>query len=94
MVGSAHVGAVGEIIHSFDKWKNVRPVVCRTEVNVFVDDSFNRPKNVKRCPDFAIFGPDRLEGHRIRVVNGDHMNPYIIIQFSWTNNIDNEKMCC
>ena len=55
-----HVGAVGEIIDSFDEWKNGRPIKCRTKVNIFVNDSFNRPPNEKRCPDFAIFGPDRL----------------------------------
>jgi len=84
----AHVGAVGKIITQFDKCKNGRLIVGRTEVNVFVVDSFNTPKNMKRCPDFAIYGPDRLEEDEIRVVYGYSMNPNVIIQFSWTNDID------
>jgi hypothetical protein len=89
--GKEHVGAVGEIIHRFGKWKNGRLIEGSKEENVFVNDSYNKPKNMKRCPDFAIFGPDRLEEGRIRKVDGDFMNPHVIIQFSWTNDIDKEK---
>ena len=59
-------------------------------MNVFGNDSFNRPPNEKRCPDFAIYGPDRLTGGEIRIVNEDVMNPHVIIQFSWTNSLANE----
>ena len=55
--------------------------------------TFNEPPNVKRCPHFAIYGPDRLEGHRIRAVNGARMNPHIIIQFSWASTTFANEKC-
>jgi hypothetical protein len=48
--GDEHNFAIGDIIECFDEWKNGRLIKCRTKVNVYVNDSFNRPKNVKRCP--------------------------------------------
>ena len=91
MTSEAHVGAVSKIITQFDKWKKGRLILGRSEVNVFVNDSFSTPKKMKRRPDFAIFGPDRLEDGEIRGVNWKFMNPHVIIQFSWTNDIYNEK---
>ena len=91
MPGNAHVGAVREIIVRFEEWKNGRSIKGSKKENVFVDDSFNSPKNEKRCPDFGIFGPDRLTGNRIRIENGDFVNPHVIIQFSWSDNIAKEK---
>ena len=86
-----HVVVVREITFRFNRWKNGRSLECDKGVNVYVNDSFNTPKNMRRCPHFAIFGPDRLNGHSIRTVNGDEMNPHVIIQFSWTNSLANEK---
>lgn len=90
MPGDAHRFAVGEIADLFGAWKNGRLIKGEKEANVFVNDSFNHPKNEKRCPDFAIFGPDRMRGRRIRGVSGKPMNPHVIIQFSWTNDIVEE----
>ena len=76
----------------FNEWKNDRPILCVKQVNVFVNKSFNLPPNVKRCPDFAIYGPDRLDDEgEVRVVNGKSMNPHVIIQFSWTTPLAKEK---
>ena len=91
MTGKEHVGAVNKIITQFDKWKNGRLIKFDKKVIVFVNDSFNKPKNMLRRPDFAISGPDRLEDGMVRVVYGDAMNPHVIIQFSWTNDIDYKK---
>ena len=91
MPGGPHIDAVYEIIFDFTVWKNGRLIACNKEVNVYVNASFNRPPNVMRCPDFAIYGPDRLDGHRIRKVNGKRMNPHVIIQFSWTSTFANKK---
>lgn len=87
MPGEAHRCAVGEIAGLFDEWKNGRRIRGEKEANVFLNDSFSRPKKEKRCPDFAIFGPDRVQGRRIRTVSGKFMNPHVSIQFSWTNYI-------
>ena len=59
---------------------------------MFVNDSFNTPKNHLRVADFAIFGPDRLDGRKIRKVNKRYMNPHVIFQFSWTNDIVKEAL--
>ena len=91
MTSDAHVFAVSMIISQFDEWKKGRLILGRNEVNVLVNDSFNTPKNMLRRPDFAIYGPDRLEKGSIRVVYGDDMNPNVILQFSWKNDIDYEK---
>jgi len=91
MTSEAHVGAVSMMIYQFDNWKKGRLIKFDKAVNVFVVDSFNKPKNMKRCPDFAIFGPDRLDKGKFRKVDGDYMNPHVIIQFSWTNDIDYKK---
>ena len=44
-----------------------------------------------RRPDFAIYGPDRLVRGLVRGVNGQFMNPHVIIQFSWKNDSNYEK---
>ena len=57
-----------------------------------VNQSFNTPPNAKRCPDFAIFGPDRVDNEEeIRLVNRKSMTPHVIIQFSWTSTLAYEK---
>jgi len=91
MPSDEHSDVVLEIRRSFDEWKNGRPILCDKGRNVMVDQSFNTPPNVKRCPDFAIFGPDRLNGLRIRPVNRKAMHPHVIIQFSWTSTFAYEK---
>lgn len=92
MPGEAHRFAVGEIVDLFDAWKNGRLLRGEKEANVFVNDSFSHPKNEKRCPDFAIFGPSRLQRRKIRTVSGKGMNPHVIIQFSWANRIEDEAL--
>ena len=92
MAGKAHVGAVRKIHNLFNEWKDGRPIMGSREENIFVNDSFNRPKNVKRCPDFAIFGPDRVTGLDVRSVDDEYMNPHVIIQFSWANDMAKEVL--
>ena len=92
MPGEQHRFAVGNIIDLFDDWKDGRAIKGEKEANVFVNDSFNVPKKHLRVADFAIFGPDRLEGRKIRKVNRKGMNPHVIIQFSWTNDIAEEAL--
>ena len=89
--GDPHFGAVSKIIDCFDQWKNDRLVKGRVNPKVLVNDSFNKPRNAKRCPDFAIFGPNRLDEDGIRSMNGVYMTPHVIIQFSWTNTLAYEK---
>jgi len=91
MPGDEHADVVSEIMNRFDEWKNGRLILGRSERNVFVNKSFNTPPNMKRCPDYAIFGPDRLNGLRIRKVNREAMHPHVIIQFSWTSTFAYEK---
>jgi hypothetical protein len=92
MPGEEHQGVVRDIIVHFDKWKGGRAITGEKEANVFVNDSFNVPKKHLRLVDFAIFGPDRLDGHIIRNVNRNYMNPHVILQFSWTNDIVEEAL--
>ena len=91
MPGSEHNSAVHEIMICFDEWKNGRSIKGTTLISVYVNDSFNRPRNESRRLHFAIYGPDRLEGRRFRIVNWDFMNPHVIFLFSWTNNAAEEK---
>ena len=56
-----------------------------------MSDSFNKPKNMLRRPDFAIYGPDRLVRGKVAGVNNMGMNPHVIIQFSWKNDSNYEK---
>ena len=86
-----HADVVLRIHRRFDEWKNGRPMLGRPERNVMVNQSFNTPPNARRRPDFAIFGPDRLNGLSIRKVNGKSMTPHVIIQFSWTSTLAYEK---
>ena len=86
--------AVNEIISHFDEWNRGRSIASDKRRNVYVNDSFNWPKNEKRCSDFVIFGPDRLDGRRIRKVNGSSMNPNVIVQFSCTCNNDIKEDVC
>jgi hypothetical protein len=88
-----HVRAVRKIKNRMDAWKNGRSIECDKNMNVYVNDSFNRPRNEKRCPHFVIYGPDRLIGQEIRTGNGKGMNPHVIIQFSWGNNNIAEEAC-
>ena len=92
MPGEPHRVAVREIACLFDEWKNGRLIWGEKEANVFVNNSFSQPKKAKRCPDFAIFGPSRMEGRRIRIVSGKSMNPHAIIQFSWANDAVEEAL--
>ncbi len=92
MPGEAHRFVVGTIADLFDEWKKNgrRLIKGEKEPNVFVNDSFSHPRKEKRCPDFAIFGPGRMQGRRIRTVSGNGMNPHVIIQFSWANDMVEE----
>jgi hypothetical protein len=47
---------------------------------------------MKRCPDFAIWGPDRLNESEIPRANaGKAVNPHVIFQFSSCNKFKKEK---
>ena len=94
MPGNDHRSVIDEITIRFDEWKNGRSVKCTDFLYVYVNDSFNWPKNEKRRPSFAIFGPDRLDGRKIRIVNGNYMNPHVIVQFSCTCNNDIKEDVC
>jgi hypothetical protein len=88
-----HVRTVRKIKNRLNAWKNGRSIERDKNWNVYVNDSFNRPRNEKRCPHFVIYGPDRLIGQEIRTVNGKGMNPHVILQFSWGNNNIAEEAC-
>ncbi|KAG7347003.1 hypothetical protein IV203_006072 [Nitzschia inconspicua] len=73
------------------------PLLAQADIPLLVD------KKTKRCrhPDVSIWGPGRLEveedgdaGQKFISVEGMPgecaMNPHVIIEFSWTNQIENE----
>ena len=98
MPGEIHVRGVNVIQSEFFKWKQEQGAVffATKEPNVFVSDSFGRDRrNKKRCPDFAIWGPDRVDqdgdDSLFDVRLGKSMNPHAIFQFSWGNGIEKEK---
>jgi len=94
MPDTKHNAGVDVILDEFEKWKQEQGAVLlgKKGADVFVSQSFER--NKKRCPDFAIWGPDRLkERGRVRG-NADLekvMNPHVMFQFSWGNKIEGEK---
>jgi hypothetical protein len=95
MPETKHRIGVSLIDHEFSKWKQEQGAVLsgQRETDVFLSDSFER--NKKRCPDFAIWGPDRLtECGKIRVIANlkEQMNPHVIFQFSWGNKLEKEKL--
>ena len=91
MPGEEHNLVTQKIAIRCGRWKNGRSIEFRSgTVNVFLNNSFNSPKNQKRCPDFAMYGSDRLDGEEIRVLNRKSMSPHVIIQFSWTGDFDKE----
>jgi hypothetical protein len=55
--GFIHHGAVDRIQIEFDRWKREHATVVfrKTRPNVFMVERYER--NMKRCPDFAIWGP-------------------------------------
>jgi hypothetical protein len=84
--------AVRVIQHKFDLWKREQAAVLFGEKRavVFVVESYKR--NMKLCPDFAIWGPDRLNEHaRPRANARKAVNPHVIFQFSWDNKFEKEK---
>ena len=95
MPGVFHNAAVDVIRRKFLTWSNDQGAVLdgNKEADVFVSQSFAR--NKKRCPDFAIWGPDRLDESGAARPNADlkkFMNPHVIFQFSWANKIELEKL--
>jgi hypothetical protein len=92
--GEQHGVAVEDVINHFDEWKDGRAIKGQKSANIFVNDSFNVPKNHLRVANFAMFGTDRLEGRFIRKVKTmrKRMNPHVIFQFSWTNDIVEEAL--
>jgi hypothetical protein len=95
MPGTVHNTGVNAIHMEFAKWKEEQGAVLfsRLEADVFVSKSFEL--NKKRCPDFAIWGPDRLN-ERVGVKGNAElkkvMNPHVTFQFSWGNNLEREKL--
>jgi hypothetical protein len=94
MPGPIHNAGVSAILNELRKWEREQGAVVfgRPEASVFVSESYQR--NKKRCPDFAIWGPDRLNERgsvRGNLDLGKVMNPHVIFQFSWGNIIEQEK---
>lgn len=101
MPSDAHNNAVGMITDGLDLWRRSLPhnvaVKGRTEPNVRITRSYSpkRRGSGERQPDFAIFGPERLDKYgEPKVQGGDlnlDMNPHVIIQFGWKNEDDYEE---
>jgi hypothetical protein len=95
MPDTKHNSGVGTIRMEFWKWKQEQSAMLDAEkgADVFVSRSFER--NRKRCPDFAIWGPDRLNERgsvRGNAHLGKPVNPHVTFQFSWGNKIEREKL--
>jgi hypothetical protein len=94
MPGEQHRGSVRMMERLFLTWVGNQDnlhnsnMLGEKEANVFLNDSVD--KNAKRCPDFAIFSETRLDEEgdigAIKSV-GKYMNPRVIFQFSWGNEI-------
>jgi hypothetical protein len=92
MPGPIHNAAVEEIQHEFQRWEKDQGALLlgTKEADVYYMNNFK--KNNKRCPDFAIWGPDRLNQRgRVSAELGKKVNPHVIFQFSWGNTLANEK---
>jgi len=90
--GDAHNDAVKMIDRRFQNWKAQQSphlnctVESILEPNVRVTRSYSpKQKGSGKChPDFAIFGPERMDDEFGTPKNGDlqlPMNPHVIIQF-------------
>lgn len=95
MPGVFHNAAIDVIRRTFLTWSSDQGAVLdgKQEADIFVSQSFAR--NKKRCPDFAIWGPDRLDESGAARPNADlrkFMNPHVIFQFCWANEIEPEKL--
>lgn len=96
-----HKKSVELIKKAFDRWvKDENPgskVMGEFQPNVLVAQSVS--KNHFRQPDFAIYGPDRVEldeddgeeSAEVRVVGKKAMNPHVVFQFGWKNKIAEER---
>jgi hypothetical protein len=92
MPSSEHRWAVDVIEAEFDVRKQDRNVKKCNKPNVFVDQSYATPPRMTRLPDFAIFGPDKLDADGdIISINRQEVNPHVIFQFSWKNSMAYEK---
>ena len=86
--------AVEVVIDLFTAWKKGLSDKGEKEPNIFVNQSF--ATNDKRCPDFAIWGPDRLRPNgKVRagvITDRKFVNPHVIFTFSWGNeNVERKK---
>jgi hypothetical protein len=102
MPGDAHNDAVELIDRRFQSWKKqqARRINCAVEKvlepNVRITRSYSpkRKGSGERHPDFAIFGPERLNRFGTPTNGGDlklPMNPHVIVQFEWANEDDYEE---
>jgi hypothetical protein len=87
-----HNGAVDTILNLFQVWKQEQgaQLFGKQEADVLVSSA----TNTKRCPDYAIYGPDRLTAlGNVRGVAALHavMNPHVIFQFSCGDKFRTEK---
>ncbi|KAL3904911.1 MAG: hypothetical protein SGARI_004703 [Bacillariaceae sp.] len=98
MPGEQHRGSVRMMERLLNTWIGSQgdhisgTVLGEKEANIFLNNSVSN--HAKRCPDFAIFGGSRLDDDGdIRAVKavGKYMNPQVIFQFSWGNEIGREK---
>jgi hypothetical protein len=92
-----HQDALQKLLNIVNKCsEEENPLLAQADIPLFVD------KKTKRCrhPDVSIWGPGRLEveedgdfNRRFISIDGfpgeNSMNPHVIIEFSWTNKIEN-----
>jgi hypothetical protein len=104
MPSNAHTLAVDIARDRFHSWKHAQPHAVKglTEANVLITRSYSPKRRRggstgrgKRCPDFAIYGTERLNQHGRPKRNKDDkdqiMNPHVVIQFGWSNEDEYEE---
>jgi hypothetical protein len=92
MPGKIHNAAVRQIQIPFTTWESEQAAVLfgEKDADVFVSNSYQG--NMKRVPDFAIWGPERLcERGGPSYIDETPVTPHVIFQYSWGNKFENEK---
>ncbi|KAL3912079.1 MAG: hypothetical protein SGARI_001333 [Bacillariaceae sp.] len=91
MPGEERRVAVKKIEQLFNRWKLEHGVEAETEKesNIFVAES--EQGNAKRVADLGLYGPSRLQDGEIRLHGRKCLNPHVIFQLSWGNEIEDEK---
>lgn len=88
MPGPIHNAGVQKIQKSFQDWeKEQEGAVLYGEKRADVYYMQNFKKDIKHCSDYAIWGPDCLESDEVAAVDGKALNPHVVFQFSWGDDI-------